>query len=507
MKIAQRAKQLGRWRSISVIAVASLAVALPVLSQGAQASSTPPTAPTEIAKGGFGNSQNSYSWSMASYNGKILVGTAGQELCVEKATSDYFLPGKGYYKTNPAQGVTCPADKYDLTARAEIWSYDPSTTSTTPNAGWTRVYQSPMLPLDPSWANGETGKTIGRDIGYRGMVVGGDGALYVGAVTADEYIPGLKTGTFGTDAQAGNPPEILRSTDGVHFTPMHMNIPKLQTIFGQYDAMGWRAMLWYGNSLYATATGGLTGDGVLIRIDNPGSADPTFTQVTPNTLDLFEATVFNNQIYIGTGAKDTGYGVYRSAAPDGTAASWTPIVTNGAGRGSHVSSVVSMGVYRGALFVGASGWYSQVLPSSEVIRIQPDDSWDLITGKARMYNGVNKPSLSGKGDGFGNPFTAHFWRMQDYQGGLYVGTNDWSWDLEKYPVYNKLYARQFGFDIWGTCDGVHWQVVTRNAFGDGQYNFGARTMAATSAGLFIGSANQAQGTAVFQMGNALKCTP
>ena len=58
-----------------------------------------------------------------------------------------------------------------------------------------------------------------------------------------------------------------------------------------------------------------------------------------------------------------------------------PIVTDGAGRGQTVTSVVSMHVFKGRLYVGSSGWYNEEgSPVSEIIRIDRAGRWQVVTG-------------------------------------------------------------------------------------------------------------------------------
>ena len=45
-----------------------------------------------------------------------------------------------------------------------------------------------------------------------------------------------------------------------------------------------------------------------------------------------------------------------------------------------------------------------------------------------------------------------------------------------------------GFDLFRSSDGIRWTAVTTNGFHN-PYNYGARTMAASPLGLFIGTAN------------------
>lgn len=444
----------------------------------------------EVNLPGFGNRENSYAWSMAWFKGKLYVGTARYVACVEVATVDFYLRD-GSYNTNPSLGVTCPADRYDMNLQAEIWQYTPGRS----NSGtWKRVYQSPADIPNPR----APGKFVARDIGFRGMAVyqdpSGQESLYVAGVTANEFIP---------EIAADHPPRILRSTDGETFAPIpgdpgmiHTTIKEGQVTRGP---MGFRSLVVNNGRLYVSASAVLTGDGVIMEIKEPWGPNPTFIQVSPAEMQVFEIESFNGTLYAGTGAYEGGYGVWKMNATGTPPYQFTPIITSGAGRGSEISSVVSMHAYQDQLYVGASGWYSTDIPASELVRVNSDDSWDLVVGNARNTASGFKFPVSGLPDGFGNIFSAHFWRMEDHQDALYLGTNDWSWFLHYYfPILDFFFGYQYGYDVYGSCDGNSWFVGTQNAFGDGLYNFGARTMASTPAGAFIGSANHNQGTRVWR---------
>jgi hypothetical protein len=167
-----------------------------------------------------------------------------------------------------------------------------------------------------------------------------------------------------------------------------------------------------------------------------------------------------------------------------------------------------MRVFKGRLYVGSNGWgqgqNSEL--AAEEIRINPDDTWDVVAGKPRLVDGVMKAPISGLGDGFGNFFTAHMWRAETHNGAMYIGTNDASgaWQDPRLGRISELLAPEFGFDVWGTCDGQYWWQVTRNAFGDGKWNFGARTIQSTPFGVFIGSTNHVEGTSIWK-GDASPC--
>src|SRR5262249_2367398 len=161
---------------------------------------------------------------------------------------------------------------------------------------------------------------------------------------------------------------------------------------------------------------------------------------------------------------------------------------NGAGRGQKILSVVSMHVFEGRLYVGSSGWFNSLLPSSELIRINPNDSWQLVVGDARLTSDGLKRPITGLPDCFGNPITAHFSRMDDQDSALYVGTKEFSWVLQSTPFLDPFFRPQYGFDVYASGNGRTWHQVTHDGFAHG-FDFGARTFASTPTGLFIGSAN------------------
>jgi hypothetical protein len=219
-------------------------------------------------------------------------------------------------------------------------------------------------------------------------------------------------------------------------------------------------------------------------------------------MQVFEMETFNGTLYVGNGASTGGYSVWKVSNTSTLPYGFTPVVTAGAGRGSAITSVVSMHEFENRLYVGSSGW--GVFPNSELIRINPDDTWDVVVGNPRTVSGSSKAPISGLNDGYGNILNAHFWRMETHNGVLYVGTNDASWGLRNSEPWATLLAPEFGFDLFGSCDGQYWFTVTRDGFGDGRWNFGARTMVSTSGGMYLGTANHVEGTSVW-LGNASPC--
>jgi hypothetical protein len=455
-----------------------MAVVLCAAASPARGDSRPP--PVAIAQDGFGDARNSYAWSMAWFKGALYVGTARSAMCVENATIDYYLPAAGFYLQEPSPGVSCPPAIHQADLRAEIWRYEPDT------GRWMRVYRSPRVPNPRA-----PGQLVARDIGYRGMLVRSERrarkALYVASLSPDEFIPELRK---------PRPPRILRTTDGKRFRALRARPPVIHTYLGPYRPVGFRALAAVDGALYVTASAGLTGDGVVLRVRRAGGRSPSFEQVSPPNLAVFELATFGGRLYAGTGDRKAGYGLWR-ADPE-RPRRWEPVVVGGAGRGATITSVVSMAPYRGHLYVGASGWLNSEFPASELIRVARDGRWEVVVGNPRQdADGVLRSPLSGLSDGFGNAFNQHFWRMQAFRGALLLGTNDWSGSLAGVPGIPDQLHSEFGFDLYGTCDGSHWWTTTRDGFGRAD-DFGVRTMSASRASLFIGTANHVRGTSVYR---------
>jgi hypothetical protein len=479
----------GRRRVVAVLLLSSAFLA----PSAAHAAPAPPSMPDVIAERGLGDSQNSYAWSMAWFKGKLYVGTGRSVMCVETAVTQYYFRSENFYTTQPALNVRCPANRYDLDLRAEIWQYTPQT------GRWRMVYRSPADIRNPR----SRGKFLARDIAFRGMKVvrdhRGREALFIAGVTANEYVP---------ENARRHPPRLLRTYDGKRFH--NISVPLIVRRAGQFidrRPVGYRGLEVIGNRLYVVASTALTGDGAIFEVRNAFGRKGRFTQVTPRNMHVFEMQRFDGQLYLGTGSYETGFGVYKMRRTRRTPYRFQAVVTNGAGVGRRMVSVVSMYPFRGHLYVGVVSWYNaDELPASELIRVGHRGQWEVVTGDPRPGpDGQMRNPISGLPAGFGNIFNSHLWRMVQKDGTLYVGTLDWSWllqDSESWaeewaPVVDAVLTPEYGFDLWASCDGVDWFPVTRNAFNGDPFDFGIRTLAAGRRGFFIGSANHAFGTRIW----------
>jgi hypothetical protein len=329
---------------------------------------------------------------------------------------------------------------------------------------------------------------------------------------AHDHEPALYVTTWAPSKASG--PLILRSLDGKEFTPVPS--PELNST----TISAYRSLISFNNRLYMAPTaqvGGkanIAGRPLILSSETPASGEwqlanePGFGD--PTNLTIFDLAVFDDCLYAGTLNPSHGYQVWKTHGGNRNPHHWTRVITDGAYRGPLNEAVVSMCVFRGALYIGSgiqNGGYDRAHrigpAAAELIRIHPDNSWDLIVGEARTTPDGYKRALSHFGPGFDNVFNGYFWRMTVYDGCLYLGTFDWSVLLPflastrgdtavekvvKWLGTNNLVHFEAGFDLFCSPDGVRWQPITTDGFAN-PYNYGARTLVGTPYGLFVGAAN------------------
>jgi len=207
-------------------------------------------------------------------------------------------------------------------------------------------------------------------------------------------------------------------------------------------------------------------------------------------LRVFELQEYNGFLYVGAVDMDGGYSVLKTDATGEPPYTFTPVVTNGGFLPNPSKAVVSMHVFNGRLYVGTDG-------PAELIRINRDDSWDLIVGTPRLTPQGFKYPLSGLDEGFSFSLNEHIWRMEHHHGVLYIGTYDASTTQHLCPGKEQVLHDRMGFDLYSSEDGVHFSAVTLDGFGD-PYDFGVRTFESTPYGLFFGTANYYFGAKVYR---------
>ena len=430
---------------------------------------------TLSAPQGFGDRQNSWAWSMAWFNGKLLVGTNRAEQCVTSAAE--ALGNLGVYPpTDP--DISCTPNPNDLPLQAEIWSWNPATN------GWTRVFQSPQdIPIPGT----NPVKYVARDIGFRGMNTftepNGTQALYVSGCSSLVIHPGVPGA------------RMLRSTDGVNFAPIPQDPG---TFLGSLGNACFRGIDTFNNQL-VTVAGSWKGMGVVVESANPSQGDNSFLQISPASPLVYELAPYNGYLYVTFVDQTNGFSVAKTnALPPYT---YTTVLPNGGYRNPDPNPIaLSMLVFLGHLYVGGDGVQRTAglqAQGAELFRVNPDDSWDLVSGESRSTPAGQKNALSGLGIGLGWQLNEHMWRMRIYDGRLYVGTFDAATTLRNIPSAVSYVTPEMGFDLWWTADGSYFTLVDQTGFSD-PFNFGARTLMDTPYGLFLGSANDYYGLKIYQ---------
>lgn len=440
---------------------------------------------------GFGDPDNTWAWSIKWFQDRLYVGTGRAFQCVSAATSD-VQQGTSIY---PPVNSDCPPDFRDLALAAEIWQFDPQT------AEWSQVFKSPEdIPIDFD-GSGNPVRWTAREMGIRGMEIfiedDGTEALYASGVSASSLFD--KTPPY--DSQGFPPPRILRTVNGIDWEPIpHEPGTFMGEIVNNSPAelrvRGYRSLVSYDGKLYATASD-FRGVGFVIASSDPASGNDAWQQMTPSAVNfpVFTLGKYNGFLYLLTGDpnKEGGYGVYKTNAVAGPPLQLKPVVTQGAFRppNSRSLSALSLKEFQGKLYVGTNR-------PTELIRIDPDDVWEVVVGEPRFTNQGYKAPLSGLGNGFGNFFNGHFWQMANFEEELYLGTWDWGVGFRNLPVTSNSLPLipNFGFDFLRTDDGAHWTLLSRNGFGDA-LNWGVRSLEVTPLGLFIGTARPTGPTEVW----------
>ncbi|NJN19546.1 MAG: hypothetical protein HC822_26535 [Oscillochloris sp.] len=415
---------------------------------------------------GFGDRQNSIAWAMTWWNGYLYVGTGRAVQCVQVATISRFYPIITYPPLEP--GLDCADTPETLPLRAEIWRWSPLTDQ------WQMVFQSPEdVPIP-----GHPGKYVARDIGFRSFLVytepDGSEVLYAAGVSARSMY---------AEGNTMAPPRLLRSSDGLNFSAVPQDPG---TELGDTEANGFRTLLTLNGKLYAVASVGLLGQGFLYVSDNPAAGNASFRRATPPEMTVYEATIFNQQLYVGTGSKDDPFALVRSPAIGEPPYAFSAVIPPGgnlANRPSH--AVVALHEFKGQLYVGTDR-------PAELYRVSSDDRWELIVGAPRWSDGRRLRPLSGMDAGFDWPFNIHMWRMVTFEDQLYVGTMDQTTHWSSLIIIGRLLRPHAGFDLYRSDNGTRFTMLTRDGFGD-KYNVGVRNFAVTPAGLFMGSANHYYG--------------
>lgn len=443
----------------------------------------------KIAVNGFNDPYNAYPHSMTWFKDHLYVGTTRANL----ANRGVQIRSKTPEKLGEVWPVQIPPTGFENDLRAQIWRYAPAADV------WTKVFTAPM-------AKGIEGFEVPLSIGFRAIV------SFQGA---SDPAPALYVPTWGTYQTPTT--YMIRSADGVHFEIV--SEPGLCT--PESKPWGLRGLVAFKNRLFTSPAAGrrhecnLAGLMAIMVNDDPRRGDwrlacePQFGD--PNNLSVFHMAVFNGCLYAGTLNINEGFQIWKTDAEGEPPYRWNKVLSRGAFRGKLNQMAMTLVPFKGHLYVGSgiqNGGFdfdNNIGPAApEVIRINADDTWDLIVGEPRKTPEGLKVPLSGLEPGFGNPFAGYLWSMCAHEGWLYAGTAVWAVFLrfaggrERLPkslrtflnpdTIEKMLLNFGGCDLWRTRDGLRWQPVTQNGF-DNCFNLGIRNMVSTPYGLFVGTAN------------------
>lgn len=444
-----------------------------------------------IAERGFGDPHNSYAYSYTWFKNHVYIGSNRDVLAMLIMRSAFKVP----FKVNP---VPIPPSHEAFDKRGQVWRYSPD------HDEWQRVFLSPLI-------DGLDGKKAPLAFGFRSMTVfqgrsDPEPALYT--------VPGV----------GRNSPSCvtLRSYDGLNYDilPPPRIDGKTDNVASYRGMTAFKGMLFTAPASFkgdikssATLVNTAAGEGIRCS-DDPASglwqmsSPPGFGDSTnASTIDM---VVFQNHLYVGTLNIREGFQLWRTDGEGTPPHRWEKVLDRGADRGPLNEATLCMDVFNGALYIGTciqNGGHDQTNnigpAASEIIRVHPDGSWDLVVGQPRRTRQGFKAPTSGLGPGFDNSCNGYIWRICAHEGALYAGTFDqlsfapYS-DLDQWPshirnsfdpaLFEHYMKARGGAELWRSTDGDRWTPITQNGF-DNHCNMGIRTILSTPKGLFVGTAN------------------
>ncbi len=443
----------------------------------------------KMCQNGFGDQYNSYAHSMTWFHDHLYVGTTRANLHTARAVEQLVKRNRGL-EVWPVEGPDDVDSLYrEIDRGAQIWRYHPTQDQ------WHMVYKSPQVL-------GSQGDWINRDMGYRGMIV------FQGE---SDPQPALYVPTWAPSRAPGS--MLLRSVDGLQFEV----VAEPGDICSRYPSA--RVLLTFKDRLLISPTGSTAQNAnrseIPVMYETRDPLKKIWKAVnTPNFDDdtnqgIFTACASDEHLYAGT-FNLNGFQVWRTEAKGDPPYQWEKLLDQGAYRGPLNQCVASMSYFKGAIYIGSGiqgagvDTENNVGPAaSELIRLHPDGQWDLIVGTPRKTPDGIKTPLSALKPGFNNLFNGYFWRSEEHDGWLYVGTCDHNslllqWvTMEHWPEGLRRVIETVGVDtivshsgaeLWRSHDGENWIPVTRDGFGN-PFNIGIRSFVSTQYGLFVGTAN------------------
>lgn len=420
----------------------------------------------EVIEGGFDRPSNSIAHSMTEFEGALYVGATAP-----KATDPDSIPSILRY--DPAAGSwerVYEPDSVDVGVRA--YAQDVQTTrGDSRKASRGRRGQTTVLP---------------RDFGYRSMIVfqGRSDPKPCLYATSMSYLGG----------------RVLRSEDGRCFENT------CEPGLGNSSILSLRGLTELGDRLFAAPVGtineekldrNMAPEPAIYVSDDPASGRWDLACEIgfgdPNNESIFSVGRCGPYVYAGTSNPKRGFQLWRTRAEGDPPFAWERVLTDGAYRWGMNFAVATLIEFKGALYIGCGitgfGYDkpNDIGPvAAEMLRLNPDDSWDLLFGEARFTPDGLKFPLSMEGPGAGDPFNSVVWSMEVHDGALYAGMHNW----EPFKCVLEKGASELtgGYQLWVTENGNGWSVAL-DAEGRNRCSYGIRTLRSTDHGLYVGTLN------------------
>ncbi|MCP5159638.1 MAG: hypothetical protein H6974_00655 [Gammaproteobacteria bacterium] len=256
--------------------------------------------------------------------------------------------------------------------------------------------------------------------------------------------------------------QLIYSTDGEHFEALpavDVKQPRAAPFGLLHPFQSW---------LFATPVGAMS-DGLYMRENGHASL---YVTRNPRTGDWQPANApgfgnpgnevvhglidFHGWLYAAVGNPFAGFQLWRTQAVGPPPFTWELALDTGARRYTLNPSVASMAIFQDALYLGTGVPETELLSDevagAEIIRIFPDNRWELVMGKPRFSPiGLQVP-LSANSPGF-----------DDSQNTLVAALAS-SNDVLYAAVVQRSQREITGFQIRQTVDGENWQQLHSPAF-------------------------------------------
>jgi hypothetical protein len=458
-----------------------------------------------FGEGGFGDSANSYAWSIAWHNHRLYVGTVRHHLWSLLQQLGPMLGDLGDFL--PDDLLPDPPQN-DLATQA--WADEMAGRIYRFTGRWREVYRA------------ETYQHPGYKFGDQWLVPPGYYPKAYGYRALGEYEGFLYALGVGTWVPPWPYSTVIRSADGNDWEDVTGELADTTNVRGLVE---WQGKLYVAASIPWVIPA--LGAGSLVY----SSSDPKsegWTQVSEigfgndQNAEIYYLAVFEGCLYASTVNFNTGFEVWKTCGdrvdpddPENQKLIWHPVIVNGFGDtwnqygmhlepfGDHlyVGTAVGAGMVRKGLDVVGSR-------PTEIIRVDASGKAELVVGGPEAHDPISggpipRTPLSGLSGGFGNPFNVYTWHMGVYRGWLYAGTFDiggffykglaenpdarsWLASSLNIPLLDRLMEGRFGEevmnwaydtlgggDIWKTRDGVRWLPVTLNGLNNPK-NYGIR---------------------------------